>query len=502
MKKISKKYLSKFFLEKAVVLAIVAVFIGSAFVPAIGSQVKNITNEMSSEDKEIKIGTEESINNLVSDNFKDSKSGESLWDRITDWIHRLLDILGDNPVVNRLRGLFTVDDVDVVENVLVDSDLLVDDCIDCDESDSIENIDTFGLDIDTKTDNLNRKIVSNRNNLQPLDIGDPWWHSGWSYRKEITIDSSKVTAALTDFPVLISLADSDLASFTQSNGEDIVFTDQSGTTVFAHEIDYYSSGTLDAWVNVTSLSSSVDTVLYMYFGNGTCPNQENPSGVWDSSFVMVQHMQETSGIHYDSTSNDNDASEYISPDSNNTSGKIAGADFFDTGGDDYLEVVGDLVTGDGTSVSFWEYEMTIGTGYGCVYDDWSGGSGLLWQFGDLSTNFQVGNVGDWGNNLVYAHGGLVDDNWHYYTVTLSGGTIILYEDGSSVSSKSHNTNVAADSDNVQIMRRSDGNYATGKMDELRVSSTARSADWIQTNYNNQYDPDSFFDVGLLETETR
>jgi len=45
MNKTSRKYLSKFFLEKAVVLAIVAVFIGSAFVPAIGSQVKNITNE-------------------------------------------------------------------------------------------------------------------------------------------------------------------------------------------------------------------------------------------------------------------------------------------------------------------------------------------------------------------------------------------------------------------------------------------------------------------------
>ena len=39
---------------------------------------------------------------------------------------------------------------------------------------------------------------------------DPWWNSGWSYRKKITIDNTKVDADFTNFPVLISFSsDSD-----------------------------------------------------------------------------------------------------------------------------------------------------------------------------------------------------------------------------------------------------------------------------------------------------
>jgi len=36
---------------------------------------------------------------------------------------------------------------------------------------------------------------------------------------------------------------------------------------------------------------------------------------------------------------------------------------------------------------------------------------------------------------------------------------------------------------------------TGIIDEIRISSTVRSADWIKTAYNNQSDPSSFYSVG-------
>ncbi|GAJ22983.1 unnamed protein product, partial [marine sediment metagenome] len=75
MKKIMKKNKYRDLGSKAVVLGIALVFVFSAFIPAVGSQVGSITNEISSEDKDINIGTEESIDNLFSDNSKDSKSG-------------------------------------------------------------------------------------------------------------------------------------------------------------------------------------------------------------------------------------------------------------------------------------------------------------------------------------------------------------------------------------------------------------------------------------------
>jgi hypothetical protein len=43
------------------------------------------------------------------------------------------------------------------------------------------------------------------------------------------------------------------------------------------------------------------------------------------------------------------------------------------------------------------------------------------------------------------------------------------------------------------------NYFTnGRIDEVRISDVSRSADWIKTEYNNQFSPSTFYSVG---TET-
>jgi hypothetical protein len=129
-----------------------------------------------------------------------------------------------------------------------------------------------------------------------LAVRSDWYNAGWSYRKKITVDCTKVAADLTDFPVLVSLSsDPDLAARAQSDGDDILFTSTDGTTKLNHEIEYFNGGTgeLVAWVNVPNLSSSTDTDIYMYYGNSSCGDQENAVAAWDSSFKMVQHMDDT-----------------------------------------------------------------------------------------------------------------------------------------------------------------------------------------------------------------
>ncbi len=48
---------------------------------------------------------------------------------------------------------------------------------------------------------------------------------------------------------------------------------------------------------------------------------------------------------------------------------------------------------------------------------------------------------------------------------------------------------------VSIGRRVGGAYFNGLIDEIRISSTARSADWIATEYANQNSPDTFLSFG-------
>ena len=103
---------------------------------------------------------------------------------------------------------------------------------------------------------------------QPVHASAGWYNASWQYRKTITIDYTKVSGSQTNFPVLINLtSDSDLAAHARSNGFDILFTSSDGTTKLSHEIEKYTSATgeLVAWVKVPSLSSTADTVLYMYY---------------------------------------------------------------------------------------------------------------------------------------------------------------------------------------------------------------------------------------------
>ncbi len=130
-----------------------------------------------------------------------------------------------------------------------------------------------------------------------------WWNLNWTNRKFITVNHTKITANLVNFPVLITLpSDANLAAHAQSDGDDIVFTDDHGNKL-NHEIELYQSATgrLVAWVNVPSLSSLTDTKLYLYYGNSASGNQQNPHGTWNSDYLMVHHMEETGNI-YDSTS--------------------------------------------------------------------------------------------------------------------------------------------------------------------------------------------------------
>jgi hypothetical protein len=114
-----------------------------------------------------------------------------------------------------------------------------------------------------------------------------WYDSGWSHRKPVTIDRTKVVSDQKDFPVLINLGgDPDLAYRAQSSGRDIVFTLADGKTKIPCKVESYmsSNGALTAWVKVPVLSSGANTQLFMYYGNSGASNQQDQSGTWNDVY--------------------------------------------------------------------------------------------------------------------------------------------------------------------------------------------------------------------------
>ena len=90
---------------------------------------------------------------------------------------------------------------------------------------------------------------------------------GFQYRKQITIDHTKVADDLTNFTILLSTIDDDLHQKAQDDGGDILFMNDVGVaSKFYHEVENYdpSTGELIAWIKIPFLSSTNDTIFYMY----------------------------------------------------------------------------------------------------------------------------------------------------------------------------------------------------------------------------------------------
>jgi hypothetical protein len=263
-----------------------------------------------------------------------------------------------------------------------------------------------------------------------------WYNANWHCRKKITIDSGLVSADLSDFPVLISLAsDADLAADAQDDGDDILFTSSDGTTQLSHEIETFDGGTgeLVAWVQA-DLSGSTDTEIYMYYGNGTVSSQQDITGVWDGGFEGVWHIDETSGAHYDSTSNGNSSTSVDVATQGSATGQIDGADDFNGSSNDI--VIADSASLDITSA------ITIEA---WIEDDLTGKRRIVTK-GDevyvLRSDY-TGRLQAYvakGGTLYYARSldGLIDTNgYHYVVLTWDGVTgdhsLRLYHNGFEIS---------------------------------------------------------------------
>src|SRR5690606_19988117 len=125
-----------------------------------------------------------------------------------------------------------------------------------------------------------------------------------------------------------------LAARALSTGNDILFTSSNGTTKLSHQIESYvsASGDLVAWVEIPTLSSSTNTVIYMYYGNGAAANQQNVTGTWDANFRGVYHLN---GSFADATVN-----AYNGTNTGTTSitGKISNARSFPSYTTSYLTI--------------------------------------------------------------------------------------------------------------------------------------------------------------------
>ncbi len=343
---------------------------------------------------------------------------------------------------------------------------------------------------------------------------DPGLQSSWQYRQPINITAGMTSANLTDFPVLIKIAEPGDSVFTQAqaDGDDIVFTDSTGLKL-DHELEKFdpATGELVVWVKLPVLSSTADTAIYMYYGNSSATNQQNPETLWGNSYVMVQHLSETTGQqHLDSTSNNYDSTSVIVA-AQGTAGKIGGADEFTVNNavtipDPGFNSLLDLSGSGPVTFSAWVYARTTGEyGIGGIFS--KGGNvgdtnGYKFSFEDGNcgpSQLSPSRAGKWNGPCTSA---LPLNTWVYavyvYDPSTSPATHSVYFNDLADPLLIRDSNAAVDTSTAfKIGEYSVGSW-DGYIDEVRVSNAARSAAWIQAEYNNQNNPENYIQFAAQE----
>jgi len=343
----------------------------------------------------------------------------------------------------------------------------------------------FGLLREDGTPKPSFNAVKAFNSNSSSSSSSNWWNTSWPYRRTITINHQKVSADQTNFPIVIDLTDIGLRGKAQTNGNDFVFADANKVKL-SHEIERYDSGTghLVAWVKVPALSSTADTVIYMYYGNLNCPSQQSKTAVWNTNYLMILHLNESKNVHYDSTSNFNNAVP-SSPLNQGTAGKMGGGDDF-TGG--YVQAPRVFTSQTRFTFSAWVYPRS-GARY--FISEWWNDQGAFLQ---VSTNREV----QFYINSFKVSKPITLNQWHYVVGTYDGRTARLWVDGGSPASGSVSVPTWP-SQNLYVGDRSDHlRKFNGLIDEVRVSNVARSSNWVNTEFNNQKDPSTFYTIGTEE----
>lgn len=341
------------------------------------------------------------------------------------------------------------------------------------------------------------------------------------YKRTLTVDHTKVPSTQTNFTVLVSSGTAYSASLAtvpnggraqDANGYDIGFYTASDCTgKMSWETELYSATTGIAyyWVNVASLSSSVDTVFYLCYSNSEISSSQSTTAAWDSSFKGVWHLIDGSSLSAaDSTSNTNTGTITAAT---AVAGKVdGGASFNGTTG--FIRTTNNVALGDFT-ISFWaKVNGTSNSGafFGKVDD---GGNGIVEMFANSDQNagasanntfLGIRNDGAAAVNLgSYSSSTPYDNTFHYHTLTRTGTTVAVYLDGVSqtitYSAQTLTSASISSTEPIDLGARNARNvedlFFSGSLDEFHLSTTLRSADWITTEYNNQSNPTAFMTVG-------
>ena len=355
-----------------------------------------------------------------------------------------------------------------------------------------------------------------------LPLPPTCWLSGWAKRTRLTIDHNDITAPLTDFPVMVYLSTSsgrynEDVSFVfdelqnNANRFKIAVTTNDCAELYV-EIEKWDQASEQAWlwVRVPSISDTTDTILHLYYDSSQADNttyvgdtNSTPAEmVWDGSFALVQHLGENAAVVHDSTANNNDETNppppppLPNPDPGyiratyTDAGTINGAYSFNNGSRMQMDHSTSLDITEAITLELFVYLNDRTDGKFLAKDDpFPGGAGC-YCLQQETNNLEL--MLDFGGWYRASYGTYNTGEWIYMVGTYDRMTMRLYLNGIERATNPQTSPIT--SNNLVALALGNRAYDVGTsydlnglLDEVRISATPRSAEWIFASYESGRD---------------
>jgi biopolymer transport protein ExbB len=319
-----------------------------------------------------------------------------------------------------------------------------------------------------------------------------WWNGDWSFRKEIDFDltptGADIAGAPTDVPVLIRLSLGNFQYFNDAkpDGSDLRFVAADDKTPLSFHIERFDPQAQIAlvWVRVPRLTGGAKTdKILLYYGNKNASSAADAAGTYDVNQALVYHFGAPSGSPQDVTAYKSEpsafAAEVIPASLIGSGARFAGA-----------QVISIPATG----------ALRLQSAKGFTLSAW-----VRFAAAQPATQAYIAQLAEQGRELVlgvagtqafarYAAGAspvtltqpdeLKTGEWHHLAVRIGEGHLTLFVDG--VDAGHANVELQEINGVLTVGGSADkGNYYSGELDELEVSNSVRSADWLKAAARSQ-----------------
>jgi hypothetical protein len=297
----------------------------------------------------------------------------------------------------------------------------------------------------------------------------------------------------------------------RADGGDIRFSsDQAGTIELPLEVYYFlrdnnpANGKAEIHVKVPAVSSSVNTVIYVWYNNPSATGYARNAAygsdnVWDSHFKFVAHLGASVD---DSTSNAVSGTNYGTTDDSVTYIGVSSRKFVRSSSQyiDYLDTV--KISGDVDITTEFIGRISSSPALTWAFLGKDASSYYMEILASDIVQFGIYIGSDW--ELIVSDAALSINTWAYFaaTRTASDNTSRMLKDGVAQASTDTSSTIAVSTDHFMIGAEWEGTpdrYLDGYVEEVRVSDSVRANAWIQATYNSLQSAGTFASAGTPES---